>query len=108
MKSGQNPIELWKAIHGGCWPGPPPDNRLNQEVNEVIAGLAMFNLASGFANANVARQARTLAVASLNVSLAALHKTVNSGQTLKASGSGGRLSTARRRATTVSGGIIHA
>lgn len=108
MKSGQNPIELWQAIHGGCWPGPPPDNRLNQEVNEVIAGLAMFNLANSFANANVARQARTLAVASLNTSLAALQKTVNSGPMLKASGGGARLTTGRRRATTVSGGLIHA
>ena len=63
MKSGHNPIELWKAIHGGCWPGPPPDTRLTQQVNEVMSGLAMFNLATGFSNAQVARQARTLAVA---------------------------------------------
>ncbi|MBK8001456.1 MAG: hypothetical protein IPK15_22835 [Verrucomicrobia bacterium] len=93
MKSGHNPIELWKAIHGGCWPGPPPDLRLTQQVNEVMSGLALFNLATGFSNAQVARQARTLAVASLNMSLAALQKTVNSEAALKTPASGARLST---------------
>ena len=107
MKSGHNPIELWKAIHGGCWPGPPPDTRLTQQVNEVMSGLAMFNLATGFSNAQVARQARTLAVASLNMSLAALQKTVNSEAALKTPTSGARLSTARRRETTLAGNLMH-
>src|ERR1043166_8096968 len=71
MKGAQNPIELWKAIHGGCWPGPPVDTKFNQQVTEVIAGLAMFNLANSFTDARVAQQTRTLASASLSTSLTA-------------------------------------
>lgn len=67
-------IELWKAIHGGCWPGPPPDIKLNKAVNEVIAGLALYNLANAFADGKVATRTRQLAVESLNVSLPAVQK----------------------------------
>ena len=97
MKASQNPIELWKAIHGGCWPGPPPDIRFTQQVNEVVAGLALFNLASTFAEPRVAQQARTLAAASLNASLPALQKLINTQGALKS----GRAASSRRRAMPV-------
>ena len=67
-------IELWKAIHGGCWPGPPPDIKLSKAVNEVIAGLALHNLAHAFAGSNVAKQVQQLAVESLKVSLPAIQE----------------------------------
>jgi hypothetical protein len=67
-------IELWKAIHGGCWPGPPPDTKLSEAVNEVIAGLALHNLANGFASSKVAAKARQLAVESLKISLPAIQQ----------------------------------
>ena len=66
-------IELWKAIHGGCWPGPPPNIKLSQAVNEVIAGLALHNLAHAF-EGKVAKQVRQLAVESLKVSLPAVQE----------------------------------
>jgi hypothetical protein len=67
-------IELWKAIHGGCWPGPPPNIKLSEAVNEVIAGLALHNLANAFAGSKVATQVRQLAVESLKVSLPAIQE----------------------------------
>ena len=69
-------LELWKAIHGGCWPGPPPDIKLSQAVNEVISGLALYNLSAAFADGAVARQVKQLASDSLNRSLPALQKQV--------------------------------
>jgi len=67
-------IELWKAIHGGCWPGPPPDTKFSKAVNEVIAGLALHNLAHAFAGSKVAEKVRQLAVESLKVSLPAIQQ----------------------------------
>jgi hypothetical protein len=71
-----NAIELWKAIHGGCWPGPPPDLRLSATVNEVISGLALLNLSNGFQDERVATQARGLAQQSLRASLGTLQQQV--------------------------------
>jgi len=71
-----NPIELWKAIHGGCWPGPSPDIKLNHVVGEVIAGLALYNLSNAFADAGVSKQVRGLAVESLSKSLTTLQKEI--------------------------------
>ena len=71
-----NPIELWKAIHGGCWPGPPVDTKLTQAVEEVIAGLAVYNLSHSFADNNVATGFRKMAAASLSKSLGTLQKTI--------------------------------
>ena len=67
----QHIIDLWKAIHGGCWPGPPVDRKLNGLVNEVVSGFALLNMAHGFSDATVSRQVRALAVESLNKSLPA-------------------------------------
>jgi hypothetical protein len=67
-------IELWKAIHGGCWPGPPPDNRLSELTRDVIAGLALHNLSHAFGEAAVAKQVRSVAVESLQKSLPALQQ----------------------------------
>ena len=72
----QNIIELWKAIHGGCWPGPPPDIRLSKLANEVLAGLAVHNLANTFADKKVAAALKATAVQSLNASLPALQKQI--------------------------------
>ena len=75
----ENIIELWKAIHGGCWPGPPPDQRLNAAVEEVIAGLAVFNLSHAFKDQATAGQLRKVAAESLNKSLPAVQKMVGAG-----------------------------
>lgn len=71
-----NPVELWKAIHGGCWPGPPPDvdNRINVLTNEVIANLALYNFSNSFADTKVSNQIRGIAVEGLNKSLPSLQK----------------------------------
>jgi hypothetical protein len=72
----QRLIELWKAIHGGCWPGPPPDTKLNALVNEVISGFALLNMAHGFKDPAVAKQVRSIAVESLNKSLPAVQHSI--------------------------------
>jgi len=72
----QNIIDLWKAIHGGCWPGPPPDLRVSKLANEVLAGLAVHNLANSFADKKVAAALKATAVQSLNASLPALQKQI--------------------------------
>jgi hypothetical protein len=72
----QRIIELWKAIHGGCWPGPPPDTKLNTLVNEVISGFALLNMAHGFKDAAIAKQVRSVAVESLNKSLPAVQHSI--------------------------------
>ena len=69
-----NAIELWKAIHGGCWPGPPVDQRFTAVVNEVISGLAAYNLAHGFQDKAVGQALKKTAAESLNKSLAGLQK----------------------------------
>jgi hypothetical protein len=81
MSSGQlsNSIELWKAIHGGCWPGPPIDQHFSKLVNDVVAGLALHNLSSTFSDQGVAKQAKHLAAESLQRSLAALQKQLQVG-----------------------------
>lgn len=71
-----NPLELWKAIHGGCWPGPPVDLRLTTAVNEVLSGLALHNLAHAFEDQAVAANLKRVATDSLSKSLPALQKTV--------------------------------
>lgn len=73
----QRIVDLWKAIHGGCWPGPPPDAKFNKLVNEVVSGLALLNLAHGFQDAAVAKQVRSIAVDSLNKSLPAVQHSIN-------------------------------
>jgi hypothetical protein len=72
-----NQIELWKAIHGGCWPGPPPDLRLSRVVNEVISGLALYNLSNAFADGAVGKRVKALAADSLNKSIPALQDQIN-------------------------------
>jgi len=71
-----NIIELWKAIHGGCWPGPPPDLKLSKLVNELVAGLAVLNLAHSFADKKVGAALKATAVQSLNATLPALQKQI--------------------------------
>ncbi len=76
MADAGNIIELWKAIHGGCWPGPPPDTKLSRAVNEVISGLALYNLSNAFADATIGKQVKQLAAGSLNKSLGALQEQI--------------------------------
>jgi hypothetical protein len=71
-----NPIELWKAIHGGCWPGPPPDLRVTQAVQEVLAALALHNLSHSFASQELGKQLRGVAADSLNRAIPALQQAV--------------------------------
>jgi hypothetical protein len=73
----QRIIDLWKAIHGGCWPGPQPDIKFNKLVNEVVSGLALLNMAHGFQDPAVAKQVRSIAVDSLNKSLPAVQHSIN-------------------------------
>jgi len=61
-----NFLELWKAIHGGCWPGPKPDLALSQAAQEVIASLALLHIAPTFGDANVAKQINGIAVDRFN------------------------------------------
>jgi hypothetical protein len=77
--SPQRLIELWKAIHGGCWPGPPPPIKFSTAVNEVISGLALYNLSEAFAEAGVAKQVKQIAADSLNKSLPALQDQIKRG-----------------------------
>jgi hypothetical protein len=76
MANEKNVVDLWKAIHGGCWPGPPPDMRVSTLVNEVVAGLALHNLSHTFADAATAKQVKKLATESLHTSLGALQKQI--------------------------------
>jgi hypothetical protein len=69
-------IELWKAIHGGCWPGPPPDIKLAALVNEVVSGFALLNMAHAFKDAAVSKQIHSIAVDSLNKSLPAVQHAI--------------------------------
>ena len=71
-----NPIELWKAIHGGCWPGPPVDKVFSEAVTEVIAGLGAYNLAHSFQDQETAASMKRVAAESLKKSLPALQKTI--------------------------------
>ncbi|HYX24556.1 MAG TPA: hypothetical protein VFC23_10430 [Thermoanaerobaculia bacterium] len=71
-----NPIELWKAIHGGCWPGPPPDVTFTNAVQEVVAALALHNLSHSFTDEGVGRKLRGVAAESLNAAIPALQKAV--------------------------------
>ena len=72
MDEVQRRLELWKAIHGGCWPGPPPDNRLTLAANEVMASLALLNLARTFGDAQFSKQLHGAAAEHLAKSLPAL------------------------------------
>jgi hypothetical protein len=71
-----NAIELWKAIHGGCWPGPPVDRRLTEAVNEVISGLAVYNLSHAFQDKATGENLKRTATEHLQKSLSALQKTL--------------------------------
>jgi hypothetical protein len=70
-----NAIELWKAIHGGCWPGPPPDRKLTETVGDVIAALAVHNIARSFQGKAIAATLTRTANESLQKSLPNLQKT---------------------------------
>jgi hypothetical protein len=61
-----NFLELWKAIHGGCWPGPPPDIRLSEAAQEVIASLALLHIAPTFGDAGVTKQINGIALDRFN------------------------------------------
>lgn len=76
-KSPESVIELWKAIHGGCWPGPEPDLRLTRAVEEVIAGLAVHNLANAFQEGTTRQALQKVAIDSLGKSLGALQQQLN-------------------------------
>jgi hypothetical protein len=71
-----NPIELWKAIHGGCWPGPPPNIRVTEAVQEVLAALALHNLSHSFASPELGQRLRSVAADSLNAAIPALQSAV--------------------------------
>ena len=71
-----NPIELWKAIHGGCWPGPPIDLKLSDATREVLASLALHNLSHSFADEHVASKVRDIAASNLNRAIPALQAAV--------------------------------
>lgn len=71
-----NGIELWKMIHGGCWPGPQVDPRITGAVQEVVAALALHNFSNAFANDSVGKQLRAVAVESLDLAIPALQKAV--------------------------------
>jgi hypothetical protein len=74
-----NIFELWKAIHGGCWPGPRPDLALTEAAQEVIASLALFHIAPTFGDANVTRQITGIAAERFN---AAASKVQTAGKNL--------------------------
>jgi len=67
-------FELWKAIHGGCWPGPPPDIRISRTVADVVAGLALYNLANTFQDGATRQGLQRVAVESLGKTLPALQQ----------------------------------
>jgi hypothetical protein len=71
-----NPIELWKAIHGGCWPGPPIDVKLSDATRELLASLALHNLSHSFADERVAAKVRDIAASNLNRAIPALQAAV--------------------------------
>jgi hypothetical protein len=71
-----NPIELWKAIHGGCWPGPPIDPRLLDATREVLASLALHNLSHAFGDSGVGAQVRDIAASHLNRAIPSLQAAI--------------------------------
>ena len=68
-----NPIELWKAIHGGCWPGPPVDQKLTEAAQEVLASLALFHIAKTFQDDKVAKQIGGIAGERFNAAAAKIN-----------------------------------
>ena len=75
-KDFQTWFELWKAIHGGCWPGPYPELRVSEAVRDVVSGLAALNLAGAFSDAKTRSQMTSLAKESLQKSLGDLAQRV--------------------------------
>jgi hypothetical protein len=71
-----NPIELWKAIHGGCWPGPPVDLKISDATRELLASLALHNLSHSFADERVATKIRDIAASNLNRTIPALQAAI--------------------------------
>jgi len=71
-----NPIELWKAIHGGCWPGPPIDTKISDATREVLASLALHNLSHSFGDAGVAARVRDIAASNLNRAIPSLQAAI--------------------------------
>ncbi|HJW93434.1 MAG TPA: hypothetical protein VJ901_07430 [Thermoanaerobaculia bacterium] len=61
-----NRLELWKAIHGGCWPGPPIDQKLTEAAQEVVASLALLHIAKSFQDDRTATQITRIATERFN------------------------------------------
>lgn len=61
-----NWIELWKAIHGGCWPGPPIDQRLTDAAREVLVSLSLLDSSRNIADKQLAKGLASYAVGRFN------------------------------------------
>lgn len=61
-----NAIALWKAIHGGCWPGPPIDQRLTDVAREILVSLSLIDASRGIADKELAKGLAGYAVERFN------------------------------------------
>lgn len=66
-----NAIELWKAIHGGCWPGPPID-RLTTVSREVLQSLSLLGISHGIADKKLAKGLADYAIGQFNTAAKAV------------------------------------
>ena len=68
-----NIIELWKAIHGGCWPGPPPNDRLSVASRDILQSLSLIDSARGIADKHLAAGLTAYGVKQLNTAVKSIN-----------------------------------
>ena len=69
----QSIIELWKAIHGGCWPGPPPNDRLSVASREILQSLSLIDSARVISDKHLSAGLASYAVKQLNTAVKSIN-----------------------------------
>lgn len=62
-----NFIELWKAIHGGCWPpGPGDPTRLTEFAREILQSLSLLAISRTISDKQLAKGLSAYAIGQFN------------------------------------------